>query len=170
MRTLTLLVAVGFLGCESELPIRSPPGDGIHLRVAETSYQVEGSTDDELRAELRAKGPFDFAMQRAYATTTTELRWHWRKVEDADGCRPDVVLVDVEALEMLPEWRDQSHASAETVREWKGFLAALREHEGGHVEIGIEEGRDVGAVLGRPSTPLLGADLDAAPERDVVVR
>ncbi len=112
-----------------------------HVRVVETvwldPYPVDarGSLTD-IREELDQIGPqSDVAGRRFDALTTWGLRWSSNFEQAGAACSLRQATIEVEAIITLPELdRDGDLSPAESGL-WQDYLAALRAHEDGHVNI-----------------------------------
>jgi predicted secreted Zn-dependent protease len=63
------------------------------------------------------------------------------------------VLVGAEILETLPQWDSRERAADDVRREWDRFLAAVEQHEDGHVRIGVAAAEKLGAAISALSFP-----------------
>lgn len=90
-------------------------------------YEVHGSTESELRAQLSAHGPGGYD-----AFTKWYVRWNWPGRGTAN-CRLQEADVSYEVSVTFPHWTPTEQATPELVAKWNGYLYALALHENGHV-------------------------------------
>jgi len=96
-------------------------------------YDIAGTTEEELGAQLEALGPMGYDGYRGDATTRWYIRWDWRGYEASD-CRLDEAVVSYEIQVILPHWTPPEDASPDLVAKWSRYTRALAEHEKGHVD------------------------------------
>jgi predicted secreted Zn-dependent protease len=90
-------------------------------------YDVSGSTESEIRAQLNARGPGGYD-----AYTQWHVRWSWPGQGTAN-CRLQEAEVSYEVTVTFPRWAPTEQATPELVMKWNGYLYALALHETGHV-------------------------------------
>jgi predicted secreted Zn-dependent protease len=90
-------------------------------------YDVSGSTESQIRAELSARGPGGYD-----AYTKWYVRWNWPGQGTAT-CRLQDAEVSYEVTVTFPRWTPTEQATPELVKKWNGYLYALALHENGHV-------------------------------------
>jgi len=131
------------------------------MRIRYLPYLVVGSSVEQLRSALDALGPVR-AGRRFGAFTDWEVTWRYRHVDDRGTRRVAEVTVDVSARIMLPRWNPPRSASADLVTAWHALVAAIEEHERGHVDIAAAAGAEVQRRL--MTLPPFGTkeELDAA--------
>ena len=71
-------------------------------------------------------------------------------------------MVNVRVEVIYPEWQPDPQASDDLVAEWEAFTTALREHEGGHVQIAINETYALQDELDRLASELSCAEFASA--------
>lgn len=108
----------------------------------EVPYRVAGSTATELRRSMLSGGPKEDG-GAWYGYTTWHVRWRYDYVPVSEGCRIQEVDVNFRSRVRLPRWDPPDEADAQLVSEWRAFVAALREHEYGHRDIGARAARDI---------------------------
>ena len=106
-------------------------------------YDVQGRTFDELRADMRSKGP-KIDGRTFVGEARSPMRWSWR-TESTGGntCSIREVTVSVNAQITLPRWTPPADAEPGLADEWKRFIAALEVHEAGHKDISAKAGREI---------------------------
>ncbi len=90
-------------------------------------YEVGGSTESEIRAQLSTSGPNGYD-----AYTKWTVHWNWPGQGTAT-CRLQDAEVSYEVTVTFPRWTPTEHATPELVTQWNGYLYALALHENGHV-------------------------------------
>ena len=90
-------------------------------------YDVGGSTESDIRAELNARRPRDYD-----AYTKWYVNWSWPGQGTAN-CRLQDATVSYEITVTFPRWTPPQQAAPELVMKWNGYLYALALHENGHV-------------------------------------
>jgi len=101
------------------------PVDFPHATVQ--PYDVSGSTESEIRAQLNANRPNDYD-----AYTRWYVSWDWPGRGSAE-CRLAEAEVSYEITVTFPRWTPTADASPELVAKWNGYLYALALHENAHI-------------------------------------
>lgn len=100
-------------------------------------YDIVGTRAGELRDAMDRQGPWDTEENIRYdARTDWFIVWYYKYALDDRGCRLTSFEVNLEVEMILPRWKNRDESSAELVREWDRYSAALREHEEGHRQNG----------------------------------
>ena len=138
-------------------------GAPVFTVIDVNTYEVRGTTEQEVLASMRASGPksngADF-----FGLTETQFAYRYWKNETDDGCTLDQIRVDLGVTITLPRWDAPRDAPYELRRDWTRFESALRRHEDGHREIAEWGGREIYHVLANLRTPTCAA-MDAAARR-----
>lgn len=91
---------------------------------------------DGIRKELDATGPMsEIAGRRFDGLTTWGLHWGFSFNDRGDSCDLRNATIELEAVITLPELSDEDALSTNELDLWKDYLAQLRAHEDGHVNI-----------------------------------
>jgi predicted secreted Zn-dependent protease len=137
-----------------------PAGAEVSTHTDTEHYDIRGTTDAQLRAEMTARGPAG-ADGRRYDGYT---RWYvsWRYTYQRGGaCAIDRVYTTVKVTTTLPRWTDEGRADAALQAVWRRYAAALATHEDGHARNGLGAARDIDAALARlppePNCDAMGA-------------
>lgn len=134
--TLFLFLAITFVaaGCASTPAAQSSAGRPLPTLYPVTfpnatveHYNVSGSTESEIRAQLSARGPGGYD-----AYTQWYVRWSWPGQGTAN-CRLQDAEASYEVTVTFPRWAPTEQATPELVMKWNGYLYALALHENGHV-------------------------------------
>ncbi len=100
-------------------------------------YDISGSTQNELRTQLDALGPIGYDGYKGDSTTRWSITWHWP--DDAEGaCELSRTQISYEIKVVFPRWRSSEGVSLELKAKWTRYVAALAEHEKGHVDLVID--------------------------------
>lgn len=122
----------------------TPPGLSVHLH--EIFYDVTGSTAEELHDSIITRGP-KMGDWPLFALTEWEVRWRVRpplpgmrsRVAAPPGrCAIQGAEVELTTRTVLPRWRPSPQASPTLQAEWDVFLEALKVHETGHRDLGVQ--------------------------------
>lgn len=98
-------------------------------------YDIVGSTETELKAQLSALAPISQTDGRRHAANTTATyRWSWPGFGSA-ACNLGASEVTVEIQVTMPRWTPPPGASRRLIEKWNRFVDATDLHELGHVEI-----------------------------------
>ena len=90
-------------------------------------YEVSGSTESEIRAQLSARGPGGYD-----AYTKWTVRWSWPGY-GTTTCHLQDAEVTYGITVTFPSWLPTEQATPELVAKWNGYLYALALHENGHI-------------------------------------
>ncbi len=102
------------------------PVDFPHATVQR--YDVSGSTESEIRAQLDAYRPNDHD-----AYTQWSISWDWPGRGSA-ACRLAEAEVSYDIIVTFPRWTPTVDAAPELVAKWNGYLHALALHENPHID------------------------------------
>jgi len=140
------LAGVAFLASCASAP-RNPVLDkypaGVSGRTTVLYYDVHGRTFEEVRADMRRRGP-KVDGTSFVGETRSPMRWRWRTQSmGGASCSISEVSVSVNAQITLPRWTPPADTEPGLAGEWKRFLAALEVHEAGHKDISAKAGREI---------------------------
>ncbi len=115
----------------------SPPGIQVEDRVE--YYRIEGRTARELAAQMELFGPVGSVTgRRAAGYTESELVWEHSHEMREGACRLNYLDVGVTIVTTLPEWVPPKRGRSVLAKQWRGFMASLREHEAMHRQHGLQ--------------------------------
>lgn len=119
---------------------------GPEITVERRRYAVSGTTARQLRRSLREEGRrMEGRTAFAWTDWSVDVGYEFRRSgEECRIVRPDV---EVRIVVTLPEWRDRGGAALDLVSRWRRDLAAMEEHEQGHVRLARRAGRRVYRAL-----------------------
>jgi predicted secreted Zn-dependent protease len=138
--TLPLLLTLVFvLACNGLSPNATPPPIPTTVSTVEIPYarivyyDINGSTEAELRDQMNARAPTGPDGYRGDALTTWFIRWRWDGygTEDCD-LRTAKATYDIKVT--LPRWNPAQEASPALIEKWNAYILALAGHEKGHVD------------------------------------
>ena len=118
--------------------VPAPTLDAVEtsLSYAEiTYYDIVGTTEAELRAQMTALGPLDpyDNNKPVDAYVAWYIYWNWDGYGTAD-CDLDTAQVWYELYLTMPNWTPPADAAPELVTKWEEYIRALEEHEVGHLD------------------------------------
>lgn len=120
---------------------------GLTITTTFQPYSISGRTSAELRAEMTRKGPSD-AAGRHDAYTRWYVSWKLTPRLLDGACEAGPVHVEVQVTYILPRFSPSADTSPEVVEAWSRYRRALRVHEDGHRDHGVEAGRQILRELG----------------------
>jgi predicted secreted Zn-dependent protease len=104
-------------------------------------YEIRGSSFDELRLELNAKG------RGADGTTRGLVTYQFNSEKNDGRCEVRDVRAQCTAKIRLPRWHDMKKAPEPMQEYWKTAYNKLKKHEMGHVDICVDIAKSVEKVL-----------------------
>lgn len=96
-------------------------------------YDVNGSSETDLREQLNTLSPTDYTGYRGDAVTSWDIRWTWDGY-GTESCDLSSVTVTYDIRVQFPRWSPGKDVSHELIEKWNAYLRALAEHEKGHVD------------------------------------
>ena len=116
------------------------------------TYEVYGSTFNELLASLAANGPLvERTGQRHFGVTEIGFRPSWTFKPLANGCQIVQAKVGIELTITLPRWGDRATADPDLRRRWDELRSDIVAHENAHAEIALDYLERMRAALNRPT-------------------
>lgn len=125
---------------------------GVVVIDRHETYEVTGTTTDELATSIREKGP-RIDDHGFGARTHWNVRWSYGYGRRGAECRVMRADVELEVSVTTPVWIAEPGAPAELVEVWTAFTAALDTHESGHRQHAIEAARAVRDALNEARSP-----------------
>ena len=118
------------------------------------TYQVLGTTRDEILAGMRRLAPLDPATgEPRDALTRWELDWRYDTREGVQGCDIARVWTTLKVTTILPRHGAASTLPDDLRQEWTRILQRLTDHEEAHVRIATDAAREVETSLDRLHRP-----------------
>lgn len=124
----------------------SPGAVEVVPHLQEVTYEIYGTTADQLMRGIRAVGPT--GVKGATAEHQGRLGYTLTFRSTPLSCSVHGGRIDVHSTIKLPRWRHSSAASAGLREEWVKVLAALKVHEQGHRDILFAASRQLADSLG----------------------
>ncbi len=161
-------VATGSTGIPGKLDIMYSNATGTHMTL-ETGvfitkdtkyYDVNGSTLEELDAQVKSLGPHGFI-----AETIPSYHWNYTYRAEEGSCRIDRVRVDALITCTYPRWNNTG-ADPKMTEEWGRRLVQLEKHEGEHEGIDRKASREIYDTLAQ----LLPAPSCSELEKEIATR
>ena len=145
-RTFLSLACASLLASCASAP-RNPVLDkypaGVSGRTTVLYYDVHGRTFEEVRGDMRRRGP-KIDGTNFVGETRSPMRWSWRTQSmGGASCSISEVRVSVNAQITLPRWTPPPDTEPGLAAEWKRFLTALEIHEAGHKDISARAGSEI---------------------------
>jgi predicted secreted Zn-dependent protease len=146
LRTFLSVACVSLLASCASAP-RNPVLDkypaGVSGRTTVLYYDVHGRTFEEVRTDMRRRGPKIDGISFV-AETRSPMRWSWHTQSmGGASCAISDVSVTLSAQITLPRWIPPVDTEPGLAAEWKRFLTALELHEAGHKDISAKAGREI---------------------------
>jgi predicted secreted Zn-dependent protease len=119
------------------------PRADVQVVDSRIRYDIEGSTADQLAAQIKELGPTDPENQGGSFAGYARTRFAWDVDESvplgAKGqrCMIESVDVYVDVWITLPRWEPPGSASSALIAEWSRYVDRLRVHELGHKDIAV---------------------------------
>jgi predicted secreted Zn-dependent protease len=112
--------------------------DSVELAFSQaqvTYYDISGSTEAELRAQMTALGPVDPHDNNKHVDAYVDwnISWNWPGYGTSD-CDLSSAEVGYELSVTMPRWTPSADANPELVAKWENYIRALKTHEAGHLE------------------------------------
>ncbi len=118
---------------------------GVTYALEQSHYDITGESAAELHRAMLAKGP-KLRGWPLYALTEFEVRWRLSEVRARGSCRP-TASVQLTVRMLLPRWHPTDNIPSGLHEDWQRFEAALRTHEAGHRDLGVQAAREIGRSL-----------------------
>ena len=110
-------------------------GIALTQRIEYKTYAVSGCTADEIASSLRRTTTQSSAGRYEVGVTSSTTRYSYKYEEQGGSCRLKGASIAADITVMLPELPNMQGISSDTMSRWQAFMAALRTHEQGHVDI-----------------------------------
>lgn len=146
------------------------------------SYEVVGTTPEEVRASLDNVSPKDGAGRRTDSITYWQVRWHFRFGRENRQCIFTLVTVSVDTTIHVPRLRNTPETPVALSRAFQRHVEKLVLHETAYVQAAVEAARRIEAGmqalepeidcegLARRANALGQSILDEAKQKDGAMR
>lgn len=128
-------------------PLAAGAAEYVAPQVSESIdyYVFGGSTVAEMSAQLAKLGP-KTAEGNFHAFTSWYVKWNYDYDRSSGSCGLGPVRTTVTVNYRLPKWA-RPKAPQDLAEKWYAYATALRRHEDGHRDFGVEAGRAVARAL-----------------------
>lgn len=124
--------------------VTSPPAPGPRVNIRYRYYPIVGSTASTLRQQMSVMGPQSQTNGRRYdARTDWHVHWAYNYGRRGGQCAITSMNTRVDVLYILPGWTAPRNTPVGLMTEWQRYMGALRTHEIGHKDHGVEAGTSV---------------------------
>jgi predicted secreted Zn-dependent protease len=96
-------------------------------------YDIEGVTEEELRAQLDELGPIDSSGYKGDALAEWLVSWNWPGY-GSDNCDLSEAEVSYTVEVIFPRWMPPEDAPNNLIIKWFNYTYRLAKHEKGHVD------------------------------------
>jgi predicted secreted Zn-dependent protease len=146
-------------------PTSPPPTPASSVEVTSdvSYYTVQGSSEEELRQQLYALGPYSERLgERVLATTGYEMSVDWT-MSEADGrCSLSEAAVALDLGYIYPRWEPPPDVAEDLIIKWNDFITRVAEHEKQHGQIAVDCAHELAAaVVALPPQPSCSALTDS---------
>jgi len=125
----------------------STPEAKVQVSVNYVYYRIEGSTVDELRAQMDAQGRTDEFGHHWDAYTDWYVSWSYPYSIEDEKCGTGPVEARVAITFTFPVWDGPEGTPLQVVEKWNDYLVSLEVHEDGHKEIAVAAAYEVVEAL-----------------------
>lgn len=119
-------------------PAASSADPGLHVNLqANAYYTIYGHTTDEINDQMAACTPVNDELEGRFAASTDwSLNWAFDYTGGADGlCHVTAASVSMNIGMIFPAWQQTAGTAAGVDGSWQRFIANLKTHENGHLQL-----------------------------------
>lgn len=129
--------------------VRADDPDLVISTPTKTPYLIQGSTANQLRAQMNQLGPFKAKENRRFdaKTITNPFANFTSGGKKGQSCKIKTVKVTVATQFIVPQWTPPPGVDPALVTKWKAFLTNVQLHEDGHQKLSIDAGKDLLAKI-----------------------
>ena len=128
-------------------PKRQEPLDQVKVSERYDYYPVDGTTTDELRAQMKRNGT-TWNDGKVYAALTTwDIRYHYDITSSKGSYHLCSIGTDVDIVIHLPKLIPSAKTTEQLTSTWNTYLGNLKTHELGHRDIAVQIGREISREL-----------------------
>jgi predicted secreted Zn-dependent protease len=135
----------------------------VPLQAKIIYYDIEGATEEELRAQLDQLGPVDSSGYKGDALAEWFISWNWPGY-GTDNCDLSQAEVSYTVKVIFPHWTPPEDASNNLVIKWFNYTYNLAKHEQGHVDYVVTNYQIVGEAIKGATCETADAAAEAALE------
>lgn len=118
----------------------------VPLQAEMVYYDIEGKTEEELRAQLDELGPVDSSGYKGDALAEWVVSWNWPGY-GTENCDLSEAEVSYTVKVVFPRWMPPEDASNNLVIKWFNYTYRLAKHEQGHVDYVVANYQIVGEAI-----------------------
>jgi predicted secreted Zn-dependent protease len=135
-------------------PPPAPPSS-VNITSDVSYYTVQGGSEEELRQQLYALGPYSERLgERVLATTGYEMSVDWTMNEAAGQCSLSEAEVALDLEYIYPRWEPPPDVAEDLIIKWNDFITRVAEHEKQHGQIATDCAHQLAAaVVALPPQP-----------------
>jgi predicted secreted Zn-dependent protease len=128
-------------------------------------YDIDGTTPDELRAQMKRNGTA-WNDGRVYAALTTwDIHYHYDITSSNGGYALSAIGTDVDIVIHFPRLKASAKTSQQLTASWNTYLENLKTHEFGHRDLAIGIGQEIYQALSSLGSSASKSDLDREAQR-----
>lgn len=146
---------IGASACaSSQVTPMGPVPAGVRVDLLESSYQIGGTTEDELLQQMNALGPgnnwFEYRWWIDWTYRYDEVEQPSIVPGGSGGtvCETKDIQLTLRFSRTVPQWEPPDAAPEELILRWEGFVRAVRIHGEGHRDIVVDATREIMRRLG----------------------
>jgi predicted secreted Zn-dependent protease len=123
--------------------------NGVTLlqRIETKTYAVSGCNANDIAASLRGATNQSSAGRFEVGITSSTTRYSYRYEEQNGNCKLKGASIASDITVLLPELSNTLGISDQVMARWQAFMAALRTHEQGHVDIILKSAGSIKATF-----------------------
>jgi len=123
-------------------------------------YEIDGSTTDELRAQMKRNGT-TWNDGKVYAALTTwDIHYHYDIAPTNGGYALSAITTSVDVTIHLPKLVPSARTPVQLISSWNSYLQHLKTHEFGHRDIAIGIGKEIYQALAALGSSSSKSELD----------
>ena len=118
-----------------------PPSAALaetETRINTVYYQVEGSTAEDIWADVIAKSPVKHNVKQHVAYTRWRVNWQFWWYDHGSSCEISKVKTKLDVTYTLPRLKQNASTPQSVTAHWGKYYAALLDHEQGHKGLGVK--------------------------------
>jgi predicted secreted Zn-dependent protease len=107
-------------------------------RINNVYYQVDGSTAEDIWADILAKSPVKENGKQHVAYTRWDVSWKFWWYDHGSSCEISKVTTRLDVAYTLPRLKQSASIPQSVTAHWEKYYAALLDHEQGHKALGVK--------------------------------
>ena len=121
----------------------------VYVTFETIYYPVSGSTESEIKSQLKQFGPVDQYGRKGDSYTDWYLKWNYPKLLSEGRCTRGPVTVSLEVKYTLPKLETLPINSTDLKTKWEKYSQNLAIHEEKHKDFAVEKANELLAKLNR---------------------